>query len=168
MTYALGQAITPGSTTNWRAAPDGVRPWPADLARVLGRTEQRQLPTYSLSTDGGADRTRYIASDFRSPLHLTQPDGARPVGSIAPKVGIVADSFTQFATPYLAATCQDVTIVHGDTVADSNEAQLAEMFADRDVVTFEFVERSVTGGSSSLLRDQTIGELANALARHPR
>jgi len=168
MTYALGQAITPGSTTNWRAAPDGVRPWPADLARVLGRTEQRTLPTYSLSTDGGADRTRYIASDFRSPLHLTQPDGARPVGSIAPKVGIVADSFTQFATPYLAATCQDVTIVHGDTVAESNENQLAEMFADRDVVTFEFVERSVTGGSSSLLRDQTIGELANALARHPR
>ncbi|WP_410562609.1 alginate O-acetyltransferase AlgX-related protein [Amycolatopsis sp. cmx-4-61] len=168
MTYALGQAIAPGSTVNWRAAPNGVRPWPADLARLLGRSEQRSLPTYSLSTDGGQDRARYIASDFRSPLRLTQPDGARPAGSLRPNIGIVADSFTQFATPFLAATCQDVTIVHSDTVGQSNVDQLAELFADRDVVTFEFVERSVTGGSSALLRDQTIDELAKALARHPR
>jgi alginate O-acetyltransferase complex protein AlgJ len=168
MTYALGQAIAPGSTTNWRAAPIGVRPWPADLSRVLGRTEQRQMMAYSLSTDGGVDRARYIASDFRLPLYLTQPDGARPVGSISESVGLVADSFTQFATPFLAATCQDVTIVHADTVGRSTGDQLADMFADRDVVTFEFVERSVTGGSSALLRDQTIDELAKALARHPR
>jgi hypothetical protein len=168
MTYALGQAITPGITSAWQAAPNGIRPWPADLARLLGRTEQRQLPTYSLSTDGGSDRARYIASDFRTPLRLTQPDNARPAGSITQKVGIVADSFTQFATPYLAATCQDVTIVHSDTVAQSNAAQLAELFTDRDVVTFEFVERSVTGGSSALLRDQTIDEFAKVLAQSPR
>lgn len=168
MTYALGAAIQPGSTANWQAAPTGVRPWPADLARVLGKNEQRSLTTYSLATDGGADRTRYIASDFKTPLHLSQPDGAKPKGSIAPNTAVVADSFTQFASPFLAATCQDVTIVHAETVAQSSAQEMAGLFADRDIVTFELVERSVIGGSSALLRDQTIDQLGQVLAAHPR
>lgn len=139
-----------------------------DLARVLGRDEQRKLTTYSLSTDGGADRTRYIASDFKTPLHLTQPDGAKPAGSIGQNTAVVADSFTQFASPFLAATCQDVTIVHAETTAQSNAQELTGLFADRDVITFELVERSVIGGSSPLLRNQTIDQLAAVLAQHPR
>ena len=45
---------------------------------------------------------------------------------------------------------------------------MTSLFADRDIVTFELVERSVIGGSTALLRDQTIDLLGQVLAAHPR
>ena len=168
MTYAIAQAITPGITATWDAKPDGFKPWPADLERLLGRTVDRHLPAYALSPDGGADRARYIASDFKTPLRLVQTDAVPPAGTVRPNLAVVADSFTQFAEPFLAATCKDLTIVHTDTVAEGDPASLGDLFRDRDVVTFEFVERNVIGGSSALLRDQSIDKLARVLAQNPR
>ncbi|GAA4543258.1 hypothetical protein GCM10023192_52270 [Amycolatopsis samaneae] len=166
MTYALAQAITPGITTTWQVTPDGTRDWPADLERMLGRTDQRHLTSYQLGPDGGADRTKYLASDFRTTLRLTQPDTVP--GMLTPKVGIVADSFTQFATPFLAATCRDVSITHTDTISQGSQEDLAELFSDRDVVTFEFVERSVVGGSTAVLSNPVLDKIAKALAQHPK
>jgi len=58
--------------------------------------------------------------------------------------------------------------LHAETVAQSTARELTSLFADRDIVTFEMVERSVIGGSSALLRDQTIDLLGQVLAAHPR
>ena len=166
MTYALAQAITPGVTATWQAKESGFRSWPADLERLLGRTVDRNLRAYALAPDGGADRTRYLASDFKTPLRLTQAD--TPRGTVTPNVAVVADSFSQFASPFLAATCRDLTIVHTDTVAAGDAKTLKDLFEDRDVVVFEFVERNVIGGSSALLLDQTIDRIASVLAQTPR
>ncbi|MBK1784463.1 hypothetical protein JHE00_09000 [Prauserella sp. ASG 168] len=167
MTYELAERIAPGSTSTWAVEPDGKQAWPADLPRLLGRSAERQLTRYTLAPDGGEDRTRYIASDFRTQLEVEQ-SGDPVEGTIEDKVGLIADSYTQFATPFLTAACRDVSVVHADTVAEGSIDQIVELLADRDVIAVEFVERIVTGGASALLRDDAIDRLAAALAANPR
>jgi hypothetical protein len=169
LAYSIAQAITPGVTRTWRVAPNGIRSWTGDLEKMLGRSVDRQLPAYRMSPDGSdTDRARYIASDFKVPLRLAQTTTPAPAGLVQPRTAVIADSFTQFAAPYLAAGFRDVTVVHTDTVAGSDTNQLAALFADTDVVTFEFVERNVIGGASTMLRDQAFDRFALALAQHPR
>nr|WP_028661502.1 hypothetical protein [Saccharomonospora saliphila] len=167
MTYALAERIEPGSTDSWEVETSGRRWWSADLPRLLGFSEDRNLHTFTLAPDGGQDRADYVASDFRKPLRRSR-SGEAVDGTIDDSVGVVADSFTQFASPYLAATVRDLTIVHADTVAQAPPGRLAGLLADRDVVVFEFVERIVAGGGSALLRDEVIGTIERTLARHPR
>ncbi|WP_228713580.1 alginate O-acetyltransferase AlgX-related protein [Prauserella endophytica] len=167
MTYALAERIAPGSTATWQVGPDGTQEWPADLPRMLGRQEQRQLTRYTLAPDGGEDRTRYLASDFRTMLEVEQR-GDAVEGTIEDKVGVIADSYTQFATPFLTAAVRDLSVVHAETVAEASVDQIAELLADRDVVVVEFVERIVTGGASALLHDDAIHRLGAALAANPR
>ncbi|MEU6641408.1 hypothetical protein ABZ863_02550 [Saccharomonospora sp. NPDC046836] len=167
MTYELAERLAPGSTSTWKVEPAGTQPWPADLPRLLGRSEEWHPHRFSLAPDGGRDRTRYIASDFRTPLEVKQ-HGSEVDGTIAGRVGVIADSYTQFATPFLAATCRDLTVVHADTVAGGSVDEIAGVLADRDVIVIEFVERIVSGGGSALLRDEAIDRLAAALADNPR
>jgi len=76
----------------------------ADLERLVGRVVDRRLTAFSLAPDGGGtDRTRDLASDFKVPLRLAQTDPRRRPARPA-QDGVIADSFTQFAAPYLAAT----------------------------------------------------------------
>lgn len=169
MANAIAQAITPGVTRTWRVSPLGIRSWTGDLEKMLGRAVDRRLPSYRMSPDGGpTDRARYIASDFKVPLRLTQTSTPPPAGLVQPKTAVIADSFTQFAAPYLAAGFRDVTVVHTDSLAGSEPEQLAALFADTDVITFEFVERNVVGGHSTMLRDQAFDRFARALAQRPR
>lgn len=167
MTHALVEQLAPDASASWAVAPREYRPWPADLPRLLGRSEERKLRAYSLAPDGAGDRTRYVASDFKKPLRLEQ---AQPPakGTVTEPSALVSDSYTQFATPFLAASVPDLTIVHAETVGASSVAELAELFKDRDVVAFEFVERILSGGGSVLLREKTIDKLVTALARNPR
>lgn len=168
MTRLLAEQLSPGSTTTWQVKPGKMHTWPADLARLLGDEEQRQVRGYSLAPNGQQDRTRYIASNFKRPLRLGH-QGRQPMpGTIEQSVAMVADSFTQFATPFLAASFQDLTIVHTETVARASKHTLAELFADRDVIVFELVERSVAGGTSILLRDDVLARIQTVLARNPR
>ncbi|WP_020668973.1 alginate O-acetyltransferase AlgX-related protein [Amycolatopsis nigrescens] len=169
MAKVLAERLAPGSTASWQVAPlPGLRPWPADLARMLGRTEERQLQGYTLAPDGTTDRARYLISDFMTPIRVTHPSSQRSPGTIGGKVGVLADSFSQFATPFLTASCQDLMIVHNETMAQAPPDQIAELLVDRDVVAVEFVERSVTGGSTPMLRDSVIDAIGSVLARNPR
>ncbi|PRX47843.1 acetyltransferase AlgX (SGNH hydrolase-like protein) [Prauserella shujinwangii] len=168
MTKAVLERIEPGSTSSWKVSASGFRPWPADLLVLLGQSGERRLHTYALAPDGSADRTRYIASDFRTPLRVRQPSLQGTTGTTEDSVGVIADSFTQFATPFLAAAVPDLMIAHVDTVAEASPDRLADMLVDRDVVVVEFVERIVAGGGSALLRDDVIGRIADVLARNPR
>jgi alginate O-acetyltransferase complex protein AlgJ len=167
MTYAVAEQISPGITRTWQIEQGKLRDWPADLVRLLGRSETWDLHEYTLAPDGKEDLTRYIASDFKVPLR-TRQFGEEVTGVYNGNVGVVADSFTQFASPFLAATNRNLLIAHSDIVASGDAHQIAELLGDRDVVVFEFVERILANGGSSLLRDDVIGTIGKALADNPR
>jgi len=66
-------------------------------------------------------------------------------------MAVIADSFTQFAAPYLAATSKEVTIVI--PTQSQQQPPSCDLFADRDVVTFDSSTHLV-GGSSTMLPDR--------------
>jgi alginate O-acetyltransferase complex protein AlgJ len=168
MTYALAESLQPGITSSWVTTPRQIEPWPADLPLLLGKSEDRHLQTYALAPDGVTDRTQYVASDFRVPLHLMQDTPTLPKGVIGGKVALIADSFTQFATPFLAASFHDLNIVHAETMAQNTTANATQLLADRDTIVVELAERNAAGGASPLLQDSVIDQIAAVLAKNPR
>jgi hypothetical protein len=168
MTYALAETLTPGSTAPWQVTPTRTTGWPADIPPLLGEQAQRDLQNYSLAPDGHTDRTNYVGSDFRTPLRLSTPQGGPPVtGTIGEPVGMIADSFTQFASPFLAAAFDDLTIVHPETVAADPTGYAERLFTDRRVIVVELAERELAGGASPLLRPSVIAALGEVLHTHP-
>lgn len=163
MTYALADRVVPGVTRTWQGAPSGSIPWPEDIPPLIGRSGMRQLATYSLAPDGQRDRTRSIASDFRVPLRLTSPPTA---GTVTAPVRMIADSFTQFASRYLAAAFTDITVVHPETVAAAPQPA-GELLAGGKVVVLEAAERNLLSGTSPILLQPVIDEIATQLAHQP-
>ncbi|MGH4007115.1 MAG: alginate O-acetyltransferase AlgX-related protein [Pseudonocardiaceae bacterium] len=163
MTYALADRVEPGITQTWQVAPAGWIPWPDDISPLLGRSGERAIPTYSLAPAGLPDRTRPIASDFRAPLSLTSPPAA---GTVGQPVRMVADSFTQFASPYLAAAFTDITIVHPETVG-ATPRQAGELLTGGNVVVLQLAERNLLSGTSPILLHPVITEIGSQLAQRP-
>lgn len=168
MTYALAEHLEPGVTSSWTVTPREVDSWPADLPTLLGKSGNRELQTYKLAPDGVTNREDYVASDFRAPLHLQQPSPLPSKGVIAGNTAVIADSFTQFASPFLAAAFQDVNIVHAETIAAHPAIDAEQLLADRDTIVVELAERNAVGGLSPLLQDSVIDQLSAVLASHPR
>ncbi|HKR52053.1 MAG TPA: hypothetical protein VJT72_21230, partial [Pseudonocardiaceae bacterium] len=162
MTYALADRVEAGITRTWQVAPAGSIPWSDDISPLLGRSGERAIPTYSLAPAGQQDRARSIASDFRVPLHLTS---AAAAGTVDRPVRMIADSFTQFASRYLAAAFTDITVVHPDTVA-ATPRQAGALLATGKVVVVEVAERNLLSGTSPILLYPVIDDLASQLA-HP-
>jgi hypothetical protein len=163
MTYAVADRITSGITQSWQIAPAGSIPWPDDISPLLGRSGKRAIPTYSLAPAGLPDRTRPIISDFRVPLHLSSAPAA---GTVDRPVRMIADSFTQFASCYLAATFTNITVVHLDTAA-AVPRSAGELLAGGEVVVLEVAERNLLSGTSPILFHPVISEIGSQLARHP-
>ena len=163
MTYALADRVEPGITRTWHVAPTGSIQWPDDISPLIGRSGERTISTYSLGPTGQPDRTRSIASDFRSPLRLIS---APAVGAVGQPVRMIADSFTQFASRYLAAAFTDIAVVHPETAAASPQSA-GELLAGGKVVAAHVAERNLLSGTSPILLDPVSTELAHALARHP-
>lgn len=167
MTYAIADRISPGVTSTWLVGDRQETTWPADIIPLLGDTAQRSLRTYTLAPDGVTDRSKYVKSDFRTPLSLIQPQPGLP-GTVVPSTGFIADSFTQFASPFLAAAFRDLTIVHPETVAAEAEQSAKELLVSRDVLVLELAERNLASGVSPVLDDEVINALVKVLANHPR
>ncbi|HEY0638245.1 MAG TPA: hypothetical protein VGD67_11415 [Pseudonocardiaceae bacterium] len=164
MTYAIANELSPGLSSGWKVAPTPPRPWPADLPPLLGRTAERMLQAYSLAPDGGIDRTNFEPSDFRAPQRFT----TTPVpGAIDGTTVMIADSFTQFASPYLAAVFTDLTIVHPETVGAEPD-RYADLLATSDSVVVEIAERHLAGGATPILDPAVVDRLSRALAAKPR
>ncbi len=163
MTYALADRVQSGITQTWQVAPAGWIPWPDDISPLLGRGGERAIPTYSLAPAGLPDRTRSIASDFRVPLNLTSAPAA---GTVGQPVRMIADSFTQFASRYLAAAFTDITVVHPETVAAAPQPA-GELLASGKVVVLQVAERNLLSGTSPILLHPVITDLATQLAQHP-
>lgn len=163
MTYALADRVTPGITRNWQVAATGTIAWPDDISPLIGRSSEHPIPTYSLAPAGQADRTRSIASDFRTPLRLSSPPTA---GTVGQPVRMIGDSFTQFASPYLAAAFTDITVVHPETVGASTRSG-GELLAGGKVVVLELAERNLLSGTSPVLLLPVITEIFHQLTLHP-
>jgi hypothetical protein len=163
MTYALADRVQPGVTRSWQVSLTGSTPWPDDISPLIGRSGEHTIPTYSLAPAGRADRTRPIASDFRVPLRLTSVPGA---GAVSQPVRMIADSFTQFASRYLAATFTDITVVHPETVGAA-PWPAGELLAGGKVVVLEVAERNLLSGTSPILLQPVITEISHQLAAHP-
>ncbi|HEX2289737.1 MAG TPA: hypothetical protein VHH53_05980 [Pseudonocardiaceae bacterium] len=163
MTYAVADRIASGITQSWQIAPAGSIPWPDDISPLIGRSGERAIPTYSLAPAGLPDRTRPVISDFRVPLHLSSAPAA---GTVDRPVRMIADSFTQFASRYLAATFTNITVVHPDTAAAAPWSA-GELLAGGDVVVLEVAERNLLSGKSPILLHPVITEIGSQLASRP-
>jgi alginate O-acetyltransferase complex protein AlgJ len=164
MVRSLAETIEPGVTASWKATPEAVIDREADIPPLIGEKGVFPLQTYALAPDGRTVRSRAVDSAFREPLRLTQPDGK---GIVGPRVGMVADSLTLFATPFLAGGFSDVTVVHSDT-AGADPAAVGRMLAEADVVVVEAVERSLVGGINPMVTPEVVAAVAAELARSPR
>ncbi|GAA4611896.1 hypothetical protein GCM10023108_06080 [Saccharopolyspora hordei] len=164
MVYQLAERLEPGVTSGWKVRPSRQYPHSADIPDLLGQDRTVPIQAYSLAPDGSdVDNTRFKPSDFHEPLHLASP--AKP-GMVDRPVRMVGDSFTQFASPYLAATFTDVTIVHPDQVA-VDPAAAGRLLAEGEVVTFELSERFVAGGRYPMLDAAVADQVGAVLAAHP-
>jgi hypothetical protein len=164
MTRLIAEEAEPGVSSSWKASPTDVVKRDGDLPPLVGRKAQFPMQTYDLAPDGQTVRSRPIDSGFREPLKLRQDEGP---GVVQPSVGVIADSFTLLATPFLAAAFTDVTAIHSDTIG-VDPASIGRMFAEKDVVVFEAAERSLLGGINPLLDKKTIDTIGHKLAQHPR
>ncbi|MGH3913970.1 MAG: alginate O-acetyltransferase AlgX-related protein [Pseudonocardiaceae bacterium] len=163
MTYALAERIDPGITQTWQVAPVGSLPWPDDISPLLGRGGERMLQKYSLAPAGGEDRANPVISDFRTALRMTSTP---TTGTIDRPVRMIADSYSQFASPYLAAACTDITMVHPDTVA-ADPSSTGQMLAEGEIVVVEVAERHLLSGTSPILLQPVIDQIGHQLAQQP-
>jgi len=164
MATAVAERVQPGVTASWQIFPGQTMTRPGDLPPLIGRQEQYQLKYFDLAPDGRTVRSEPIEDDFHTARTLTQPTGR---GIVSPRVGVVADSFTELALPYFAGGFADITVVHTDT-AETDPAQVARMLAGKDVVVFEAIQRSLAGGTNAVLSDRVLDAIEAELARHPR
>src|SRR5262249_55522813 len=147
MTQQLAERITPGCSMTWRMAP--TVPWnrEEDLPPLIDRTGYQTTSRYSLAPDGGLDRTNWGLNDFTTPSVFNTP----VVNGMVPrKVVMLADSFTHFASPFLAAAVGQLTITHVDNLGKDPEGT-ANLLAQGDTVVIEVVERAIASGYTHLL-----------------
>lgn len=164
MTRLIAEEVQPGVTARWKATPANTVKRDGDLPPLLGQKAEFPMRTYELAPDGQTITSRRVDTGFRKPLELSQEQGE---GVVGPSVGLIADSFTLLATPYLAGTFSDLTAIHSDTVG-VDPASIGPLFEDKDVVVLEAAERSLLGGINPLLDRQTIDKIGDELRRNPR
>jgi hypothetical protein len=163
MTRELAERLQPGITQTWRVSPGPEWSAPADLPRLIGRSGTSRTSQYQLGPDGGPDRTNYVFSDFQTPLEFHTGPGT---GKIGPKVALIGDSFTQFASPFIGATFADVSITNVGQFA-KDAASVANRLADSKIVVFEIVERNIASGTSPISNPQIVDLISSAVAARP-
>jgi alginate O-acetyltransferase complex protein AlgJ len=139
----------------------------ADIPPLIGRNGVTDGRSYSIMPDGQRDQARQNVGDFVSPpLHLSSASGP---GTYGLSVGLLSDSFTYRALPYLTAAFGDMTVWHHNSIASDEGKAAGRLLADNSVVAIEVVERTLVAGPSrfGLLSPQLIGNIVNELAQRP-
>jgi hypothetical protein len=164
MTRAIADRVQPGRTSSWRVVPGRLWSSNADLPTLLGRTGTNVTMQNGLAPDGLDDRTTWPNSDFRTPL-ISQE--IYPVdGMVTRSTAMVADSYTRFASGYLAATFADISITHVENLVNDSAA-VAGQLVNADTVVFEVVERHLAAGVSPMTNPGYVNTIAATLAEHP-
>ncbi|MEU5691046.1 hypothetical protein [Actinosynnema sp. NPDC020468] len=164
-TKALAERVQPGVAKTWHTTTGTVERLAPDLPRLLGRADEVDVQTYDLAPDGMAIQGHDVAEGtFREPTRVTRFPGT---GLVRGSVGLIGDSFLFNFAPFTTAPFADLRLVHSDTAGTDPQA-VAAMLADRDVVVFETAERSLVGGTNSLLDKEAVDVIAAELAKRPR
>jgi len=164
MTRAIVDRLAPGQTATWKVQQNARKNRLTDLPPLLGRTGEENVPVYSLAPDGGTgDRTNWIVEDYRPYAVFTSE---KTTGMIGGRVAMIADSFTNFATPYLAAAFSDLTVTHVENLNKDLSSVINRMIA-ADTVVVEVVERVVAAGNTPLVDQSIIATIDRVLAGYP-
>lgn len=164
MAKALAEAAQPGVSGDWVIEPGEEWSVPADLPPLIGRGGDAEGRDYALKPDGGEDRTREVDEDFHTPLRI---DSSTVTGKVDDKVGLLGDSFTIRALPYLAASFRDLDVLHLETLLDDGGRAAAGLLADREVVAVEHAERGLVPENSALTDPEVVDTIVSVLAQHP-
>ncbi|MEU4801428.1 hypothetical protein [Actinosynnema sp. NPDC023587] len=161
----LAEKLRPGLTSTWRVDEGPAWQSAADLPPLIGRTGTTTGLSYRILPDGKTSRTRDdTPRDLGKPLRLATTSGP---GTFGARVGMLGDSFTIRTTKYLGSAFADLTIMHhGQLAADRGEAA-GKMLADTGAVVVEVAERSLAGGTLSLLNPVVVDSLVRELKAKP-
>ncbi|MFD1150193.1 alginate O-acetyltransferase AlgX-related protein [Saccharothrix hoggarensis] len=164
MARAIADAVQPGLSDDWEVEHGGKVQLPADLSKLLGRTDSVELDAYRIKPDGESVRSKPVKGDPAAAQQVTQD---LVPGMSNARVGLLGDSFSFYVAQYLVAGFSDITLQHSDAV-NSEPLQVAQMLARQDVVVLEVAERNLVGGINPLLNPSVIDLIAAELAKHPR
>jgi len=165
MVRAVVDTIESGVDQTWKVAKSGPYSGEADLPPLLGRTGVDSTDRYSLAPDGTVDRTQQGLYDARKVTSF-HTDG--PVtGMIGGRTTWFGDSFTTYATPFIAAAFTDASIIQ-EGALEADPARAAQYAVDSDTIVVEMVERGIAPGVSVLLQPAVLDAVATAVAAHPR
>ncbi|WP_367133757.1 hypothetical protein [Saccharothrix sp. HUAS TT1] len=163
-TRALVEQIRPGATAGWKVEKGDVVDVPADLPRLLGRTESERVQTYTVAPDGKRSRSRAVDRPLEEPKRFVQLPGT---GMVNTQVGMLGDSFSMHVLRDLVAPFSDLTLQDSDQLP-KDPRRVADMLAGKDVVVVEASERSLVAGVHPLLDQDVLGTITAELAARPK
>jgi hypothetical protein len=85
---------------------------------------------------------------------------------ITDKTAMIADSYTQFANGYLAATFSDLSITHVEDLLKDSKG-MADRLVGAHTVVVEVVERHLAAGVSPITNPDDLNPIVSTLAAHP-
>ncbi|KHF44797.1 alginate O-acetyltransferase AlgX-related protein [Saccharomonospora viridis] len=162
MARGLAERLRPGISAEWKVTPTSSWRVPADIPPLIGREGETVGRHYALAPNGEQDLTQDVEPDYRTPLTL---DTASGPGTYGLGVGLLGDSFTIRALPYLSAAFANMTVLHHDSVSEDHGATAANMLAGKDVVVLEIAERSLARGGPAVLSEPALSTVLDALSR---
>ncbi|HEX4704655.1 MAG TPA: hypothetical protein VH352_21180 [Pseudonocardiaceae bacterium] len=165
MTKRLAEKLRPGISAHWRIEPGDAWTVGADLAALIGRTGTTTGLHYSILPDGTHNQTYPVPTDYNiAPRFFDSTFG---LGTYGPGVGVLADSFTIRATPYLASVFGNLTITQTTDVDHDHGVTVARSLVPDTAVVVEVAERTLVTGRFDLLDPQVQNTIVNELAAHP-
>jgi hypothetical protein len=164
MTRELAEKIQPGVTATWHVTQGKKWSGAADLPPMIARTGMNTSYQYHLAPDGVRNLDRPVRSDVPAPVtvHTDEP----VAGMITDRTTMIDDSFAQYASPLLAATFANLTMVSPQTVAGDLVGE-ANRMVDSQVVVVEVVQRDLVAGVSPVTSESFVNTMATTLAAHP-
>jgi alginate O-acetyltransferase complex protein AlgJ len=164
MTRILADHLKPGTSDPWKVLPGPEWKGAADLPNLIGSSGENRTTQPGLAIEGDDNRANWINGDFRTTLtfqrHLTP-------GMVGGKVAMLADSYTRFATGYLAAAFGDISITHVEQLTKDSQA-VADRLAAADTVVIEVVERHLAAGVSPVTNPLFVERMAATVTARPR
>lgn len=164
MARDLAERIQPGITKTWHVTRGPRLSGAADLPPLIARTGTDSSYSYHLAPNGTQNLDRPVAVDNAAPVVLHTDDPGP--GMLTATTTMINDSFAEYASPLLAASFANLTMVSQGLVESDPAAEVNRM-VDSQVVVVEIVERNLVAGQTPIATPGFVDSVAAALAAHP-
>jgi alginate O-acetyltransferase complex protein AlgJ len=165
MTRRLADQLQPGISAPWKIVQGQTWEESADLPALIGRTGITTGRHYSILPDGKHNQTYAVPTDYNlAPRFYNSTFGP---GTYSPGVGLLADSFTIRAAPYLASVFGNLTITQTTDVDHDHGVTVARSLVPDTAVVVEVAERTLVTGRFDLLDPVVQDNIIRELAAHP-